>query len=248
MTYPDEPLPLGTHLVRHTLHVPLHHRDRELGVLTLGRSHDRAFIDAEVKAIEELARLAGATFSNALALESARRLASSAAPCWTRPTRRSASSTPWATRSSRTQPWNGWSATTASCGRRALRRRARVRGSDDRSGAVPPQTSRRCWPIPSSSPGTSSSLSPADLPAVLRARARLTRRCHRTDLRPQGSDGGALGARAREDLIATVSHELRTPLTGILGFAEILLDQDVRPDVRRRHLETIHGEVKRLPH
>ena len=45
-------------------------------MLALGRSHDRAFIDAEVKAIEELARLAGATFSNALALESARRLAS----------------------------------------------------------------------------------------------------------------------------------------------------------------------------
>src|SRR5262249_61016165 len=73
--YPDDPLPLGTHLVRHTLHVPLHHRDRELGVLTLGRSHDRAFVEAEVKGIEELARLAGAAFSNALALEGARRLA-----------------------------------------------------------------------------------------------------------------------------------------------------------------------------
>jgi signal transduction histidine kinase len=52
--------------------------------------------------------------------------------------------------------------------------------------------------------------------------------------------------RAREDLIATVSHELRTPLTGILGFAEILLDQELDPDRRRRHLETIHHEVKRL--
>ena len=52
--------------------------------------------------------------------------------------------------------------------------------------------------------------------------------------------------RAREDLIANVSHELRTPLTGISGFAEILLDQDLDTDVRRRHVETLHGEVKRL--
>src|SRR5262249_26002331 len=28
VSYPDDPLPLGTHFVRHTLHVPLHHRDR----------------------------------------------------------------------------------------------------------------------------------------------------------------------------------------------------------------------------
>jgi signal transduction histidine kinase len=53
-------------------------------------------------------------------------------------------------------------------------------------------------------------------------------------------------ARAREELIATVSHELRTPLTGISGFAEILLNQNVHADARRRHLETLYGEVKRL--
>jgi signal transduction histidine kinase len=52
--------------------------------------------------------------------------------------------------------------------------------------------------------------------------------------------------RARADLVATVSHELRTPLTGILGFAEILLDQDLGPQARQHHLETIHNEVKRL--
>jgi signal transduction histidine kinase len=53
--------------------------------------------------------------------------------------------------------------------------------------------------------------------------------------------------RAREDLmIATVSHELRTPLTGISGLTEILLDHDLDAATRRKHLETIHAEVRRL--
>ena len=37
-------------------------------------------------------------------------------------------------------------------------------------------------------------------------------------------------ARLKSELVATVSHELRTPLTGVLGFAELLMHQDVDAD------------------
>ena len=50
-------------------------------------------------------------------------------------------------------------------------------------------------------------------------------------------------ARLKSELVATVSHELRTPLTGVLGFAELLMHQDVDEPTRRRYLETIHGEA-----
>jgi signal transduction histidine kinase len=46
--------------------------------------------------------------------------------------------------------------------------------------------------------------------------------------------------------MATVSHELRTPLASIVGFTELLLMRDPEPDVRRSHLETVHGEARRL--
>jgi signal transduction histidine kinase/DNA-binding response OmpR family regulator len=53
-------------------------------------------------------------------------------------------------------------------------------------------------------------------------------------------------ARLKSELVATVSHELRTPLTGVLGFAELLLQEDVDADSRRRYVQTIHNEAQRL--
>ncbi len=52
--------------------------------------------------------------------------------------------------------------------------------------------------------------------------------------------------RTKSEFVATVSHELRTPLTGILGFAEILLDNPPPPQTGRAFLETIHEESRRL--
>jgi signal transduction histidine kinase len=43
-----------------------------------------------------------------------------------------------------------------------------------------------------------------------------------------------------------VSHELRTPLASIVGFTELLLLRDPDPEVRRQHLQTVHGEARRL--
>ncbi|MEY2460879.1 MAG: hypothetical protein QOG30_2709, partial [Acidimicrobiaceae bacterium] len=53
-------------------------------------------------------------------------------------------------------------------------------------------------------------------------------------------------AQLKSELVATVSHELRTPLTSVLGFAELMLHQDLDEDTRRRYLETIHSEALRL--
>ena len=55
--------------------------------------------------------------------------------------------------------------------------------------------------------------------------------------------------RLRSDFISRVSHELRTPLTQILMFAQTLLLDRVRSDdERRRSLQVIDKEARRLSH
>jgi signal transduction histidine kinase len=46
--------------------------------------------------------------------------------------------------------------------------------------------------------------------------------------------------------VANVSHELKTPLTVISGFAETLRDEGLREDDRRRFVETIESNTKRM--
>ena len=57
---------------------------------------------------------------------------------------------------------------------------------------------------------------------------------------------GAPELEAARRLVLSASHELRTPLTAMLGSVEILLERDLAPDARRRHLETIRREIQRL--
>ncbi|HSP73457.1 MAG TPA: ATP-binding protein [Gaiellaceae bacterium] len=54
--------------------------------------------------------------------------------------------------------------------------------------------------------------------------------------------------RAKDEFVATVSHELRTPLTSIVGFLEMLLDEDVGPltDDQRQYLEIVQRSSQRL--
>lgn len=50
----------------------------------------------------------------------------------------------------------------------------------------------------------------------------------------------------KSDLVSTVSHELRTPLSSVLGFTELLLTKEVKPERQKKYIETIHKEAKRL--
>lgn len=50
----------------------------------------------------------------------------------------------------------------------------------------------------------------------------------------------------KNEFVSIVSHELRTPLASILGFVEILLHREVKPEKAKRYMETIHGEANRL--
>src|SRR5581483_867568 len=53
-------------------------------------------------------------------------------------------------------------------------------------------------------------------------------------------------ARTKEELVSVVSHELRTPLATLVGFAELLLSQDFEEVQRRRFLNVMVEEGRRL--
>lgn len=50
----------------------------------------------------------------------------------------------------------------------------------------------------------------------------------------------------KSELVSTVSHELRTPLASVLGFTEMLLMKELKPERQKKYLETIYKEGKRL--
>lgn len=52
--------------------------------------------------------------------------------------------------------------------------------------------------------------------------------------------------RVKSELVSNVSHELRTPLASVLGFSTLMLERDLEPEERRRYLEVIRTEARRL--
>ena len=53
-------------------------------------------------------------------------------------------------------------------------------------------------------------------------------------------------AELQAELLASVAHDLQTPLSSVLGFTDLLLTRELDPGTRRRCLETIAGELRRL--
>ncbi|WP_345242399.1 ATP-binding protein [Pontibacillus salipaludis] len=50
----------------------------------------------------------------------------------------------------------------------------------------------------------------------------------------------------KSELVSTVSHELRTPLASVLGYTELMLNRELKPEKQKRYLSTIEKEAKRL--
>jgi signal transduction histidine kinase/ActR/RegA family two-component response regulator len=50
----------------------------------------------------------------------------------------------------------------------------------------------------------------------------------------------------KSEFVSTVSHELRTPLASVLGFTELMLNKELKPDRQKKYLTTIYQEAKRL--
>ena len=49
---------------------------------------------------------------------------------------------------------------------------------------------------------------------------------------------------ARKKFIATASHELRTPVFSLGGFVELLEDEELDPETRRRFLDQVREQVR----
>ncbi|OIJ11852.1 hypothetical protein BKP37_15415 [Anaerobacillus alkalilacustris] len=50
----------------------------------------------------------------------------------------------------------------------------------------------------------------------------------------------------KSEFVSTVSHELRTPLSSILGFSEVMLTKELKPERQKKYMTTIYQEAKRL--
>lgn len=50
----------------------------------------------------------------------------------------------------------------------------------------------------------------------------------------------------KSEFVSTVSHELRTPLASVLGFAELLLNKELKPERQLRYTTAIYQEARRL--
>lgn len=50
----------------------------------------------------------------------------------------------------------------------------------------------------------------------------------------------------KSEFVSTLSHELRTPLASILGFSELMLNRELKPERQKKYTATILSEARRL--
>jgi hypothetical protein len=70
------------------------------------------------------------------------------------------------------------------------------------------------------------------------------RRQMEEDLR-HAKEKAELAAASRATFVANMSHEIRTPMNSILGFTDVLLDTELRPE-QRAHLDTVRNAGRAL--
>ena len=63
--------------------------------------------------------------------------------------------------------------------------------------------------------------------------------------RKRATESAEAANRAKSAFLATMSHEIRTPMTGVMGFADMLLDDDI-PQVSREKVERIKDSTRSL--
>lgn len=235
--------------VSHELHVPLSAAGRVLGVLTLARVGDRPFAESELELVEHFAHQAATGLSNAVALRSARELASINAAVL--------DATVDAIRMVDLE------------GRTVLMNRAMAAMSGSIFGF---EEGGSIWEM------TGGIADRTQDPDEYRKKMELLRAdphlesvdvyrvadtgtwVQRYSSPVRNAEGEAIGRifvlrditaereadQQKEEILATVSHELRTPLASILGFSELLVTRTPDEEQTERFAATIHRESLRL--
>lgn len=52
--------------------------------------------------------------------------------------------------------------------------------------------------------------------------------------------------KARNDLVTSIAHDLRTPLTSVIGYLELVSENELAPETRNHYVEVAYRKAKRL--